>query len=183
MWKKIIAGAAVVIVIAGIVWLERRNRVVFNAVLEINLGAKAVAQKKGTGGQPDATPVVELGAADVRDMELGIDAARDDQRVIAVLVRIGKVDADATGLKEIAAHIKMFRKSGKPSVCVLDEENAGNPANAIAVGCDKRIGEGPDAEDAITEFFDGKLGDDNWSRIDLRPYLKQLRDGAKNEKP
>jgi hypothetical protein len=179
MWKKIIAGVIVAVVIAGIVWLERRNRVVFNAVLEINLGAQAEEHKRGAGAGPDTMPAAELTAAEVRDMERAIDAARDDQRVVALLVRIGKVDADATGLKEIAAHINIFRKSGKPSVCVLDEKDADNPANSIAVGCDKRIANGADAEDDITEFFDGKLGDDNWSRIDLRAYLKQVRDGAK----
>ncbi len=175
MWKKIIIGVVVAIAIAVVVRLEMRNRVVWNAVLQIDLNGSAQEKKSGTGAQPDTTPPAELSAGELHDIERGIDAARDDQRVGGMVVRIGKVDAGPTGLKEIAAHIIAFGKAGKPAVCILDEEDADNLANAIAVGCEKRIGEGADADDDVGEFFDGKFGDDNWSRVDLDAYLKQVR--------
>jgi len=173
---KLLIGVGVAIVIAAVVWLEMRNRVVFNAVLEIDLGA--AQEQKGAGGDTvDAKPAVALVEADARDMERAMDAARDDMRVVGLVIQIGKVNASPTDLKEIGAHMMAFRKAGKPAVCVLDEGDEGNLANAIAVGCDKRIDIGPDADDDVGEYFDEKFGDENWSRIGLADYLKQVRNG------
>jgi hypothetical protein len=175
MKKGIIAGVFIALAIAVVVWLEMRNRVVFNAVLEINLGAVA-EQKDSKGAKSDAKPAVALSDAEARDMERAMDAGRDDQRVVGLAILIGKVDANPANLKEIAAHMMAFRKAGKPAVCVLDEEDEDNLANSIAVGCDKRIGAGPDADDDVGEYFDGKFGDENWSRIELGRYLRQVRE-------
>jgi hypothetical protein len=174
--KGIFAGAFVALAIAVVVWLEMRNRVVFNAVLEIQLGAIA-EQKDAKGAEANARPAVMLDEAEVRDMERAMDAGRNDQRVVGLAILIGKVEASPANLKEIAAHMMAFRKAGKPAACVLDEEDEDNLANSIAVGCDKRIGTGPDADDDVTEYFDGKFGDENWSRIELRAYLRQVREG------
>jgi hypothetical protein len=176
MRNKIFLGGAIFLIVAVVVWLEMRNRVVFNAVLEINLGA-IEDQKDAGGAKADAKPAVALSDAEARDMERAMDAGRDDLRVVGLAILIGKVDANPANLKEIAAHMMAFRKAGKPAACVLDEEDEDNLANSIAVGCDKRIGAGPDADDDVGEYFDGKFGDENWSRIELRAYLKQVREG------
>jgi hypothetical protein len=175
MKKGIAAGVFVALAAAAVVWLEMRDRVVFNAVLEIQLGATA-EQKDAKEADTDARPAVALGEADVRDILRAVDAGRDDQRVVGLVILIGKVDASASNLKEIAAHMMLFREAGKPAICVLDEGDEDNLANAIAVRCDKRIDMGPDADDDVGEYFDEKFGDENWSRIDLRRYLRQVRD-------
>ena len=177
-WKKVILGVFAVVLAGAAAWLELRNRVPWNSVLEIDVGGGIEEQQPAAGSSPEAKDIRGLSEVELRDMTGAIDASRDDRRVGALILRIGKVDASPAKLKEIAGHILAFRKSGKTSVCLLDEQDIDNLANAIGVACDKRIGKGPNAEDGIQEFFDSKFGEDNWSRIDLHKYLSQVRDGG-----
>jgi protease IV len=65
----------------------------------------------------------------------GIDAARHDSRIAGLVVRIGPLATGWGKLEEIRSHLIAFRKSGKPSICYLGYDGAGNPEYYIASAC------------------------------------------------
>jgi protease-4 len=65
----------------------------------------------------------------------GIDAARDDSRIAGLVVRIGPLATGWGKLEELRSHLMAFRKSGKPSICYLGYDGAGNPEYYIASAC------------------------------------------------
>lgn len=65
----------------------------------------------------------------------GIEAARYDSRVAGLVVRIGPLATGWGKLEEIRSHILAFRKSGKPSICYLGYDGAGNPEYYLASAC------------------------------------------------
>ncbi len=174
---RIIGGAFVVILMALAVWVELRNRVAFNSVVEIDMSG-AIEEGGSAGGIAEAGGNSRGGGASVRELVTAIDAARDDRHIGGLVLKIGDANGRPAALKEIGAHVLAFHKSGKPLICSLDEEDDDNRVNAIAVACDKRIGEGPDVDDDVEEFFNERLGEDNWSRIDMWEYLKKTRGGG-----
>jgi protease-4 len=65
----------------------------------------------------------------------GIDAARYDPRIAGLVVRIGPLATGWGKLEEIRSHLLDFRKSGKPSICYLGYDGAGNPEYYLASAC------------------------------------------------
>jgi len=65
----------------------------------------------------------------------GIDAARDDSRIAGLVVRIGPLATGWGKLEELRSHLMAFRKSGKPSICYLGYDGAGNPEYYLASAC------------------------------------------------
>ncbi len=179
MWRKVIWGVIAVAVAGTAVLLELRNRVPWNSVLQIDLSGAMSEQRRIS----TSSLIPTLSASDSiteRELAAAIDAARDDRRVGALVLRIGDVDARPDKLEEIAAniatHLAAFRKSGKPTICFLADEDDIR-ANTIAAACDKRLGESVSTDEDIDDFFDNKFGEDNWFPIELRDYLKRVRNG------
>jgi protease IV len=65
----------------------------------------------------------------------GIDAARYDSRIAGLVVRIGPLATGWGKLEELRSHLMAFRKSGKPSICYLGYDGAGNPEYYLASAC------------------------------------------------
>jgi protease IV len=65
----------------------------------------------------------------------GIDAARNDSRIAGLVVRIGPLATGWGKLEEIRSHLLAFRKSGKPSICYLGYDGAGNAEYYLASAC------------------------------------------------
>ena len=177
MRKKIIWGAAIVAISAVVVVLEMRDRVPFNSVLEIQLNGAIEEQRPAPASSQNPTISGSDGVT-VRELATAVDAARDDQRVSGLVLRIGNVNASPASVEELAARIAAFRKSGKGAICLLDDEHDDSRANAIASWCDEKPGERVSSEGEVEEFFDNRLGEDNWSPIELLEYLKQVRQGS-----
>ncbi|MFZ0821721.1 MAG: hypothetical protein WAM91_16770 [Candidatus Acidiferrales bacterium] len=162
--SKIIWCALIVAAIAAVVWLEVRNRVAFNSVVEIDM--RGPIEERAQAGSSGAT---------MQEITSAIDAARDDRRVGGLLLEIGDANGRPAVLEEIAAHVRAFGKSGKASICFYDEEDDDVRAERLASACYKKLGEGPGTDDDVEEFFNERLGEDNWSRIEMGEYLRKAR--------
>jgi uncharacterized protein YecE (DUF72 family) len=177
MRRKIIWCVFAVALAGTAVRLELRNRVPWNSVLQIELSGEMDEQRPVSA----ASLIPTIPASDVitlAELTRAIDAARDDRRVGALVVRINEVDASPAKLEEIATHIVAFRKSGKPTICFLNDEDDHGRANAIAAVCGQRLGEKASSDDTVEDFFNQNFGEDNWSPIELRDYLKRVRNGS-----
>jgi hypothetical protein len=162
---KIIWCAVIVAAIAAVVFLELKNRVPFNSVVEIDMSESVEEQAKaGSGG------------ATVHEITDAIDLARDDRHVGGIVVKMGDANGRPAALKEIGAHIAAFRKTGKGSICFYDDEDDDLRAETLASACEQKLGQGAGNDDEIEGFFDVRLGDDNWYPIEMGEYLRRVRE-------
>jgi hypothetical protein len=160
---KIIWCAVIVAVVAAAVFLELKNRVPFNSVVEIDVRVPVEESAAGSGG------------ATLHEITDAIDLARDDRHVGGIVVRMGNASGRPAALKEIGAHIAAFRKTGKGSICFYDDEDDDLRAETLASVCEQRLGQGLGNDDEIDGFFDVRLGEDNWYPIGMEEYLRRVR--------
>jgi hypothetical protein len=179
MRKAIIWSLCVAALAGTAARLELRNRVPWNSVVEINLTREMEGERVVSGAS--VIPANSMSdAISESDSEKAIDAARDDKRVSGLVLRIGGEGAFASmskmagryNLEGLAAHISAFRKSGKPAVCIAGYEGD-DGANILARACDKMIGESVSRDEDVDDYFDARFGEDNWSGIEVREYLKR----------
>lgn len=175
MRKAIIWGVCAVALAGTAVRLELRNRVPWNSVLEINLSG-APDGPHGVSGASVIPANSSSDAMNERDLERAIDTARDDKRVVGLMLRIGEANRDMQMVKEIAARLAAFRTAGKTVVCAAIDED-GDGANILVAACDKRISESVSMDEGADDYFDAKFGEDNWSAIEVREYLKRVKHG------
>ncbi len=64
-----------------------------------------------------------------------LDTAKNDSRIRALVVKIGPLETGWGKLEEIRAHLMSFRESGKPSVCYIGGDGAGNAEYYVASAC------------------------------------------------
>ena len=127
LWTVVILAA-----VAAIGWGEWTHRVPSNSVLEIDLDGQIEEQRPASASSILSGDILVL-----HELTDAVDSARDDKRVAGLIVRIGDVDAGWAKIQELSAHIEAFRKSGKPSVCLLEEDYNDNRAYNIATACDQ----------------------------------------------
>jgi hypothetical protein len=175
--KRIILGLFIALAAAVAGWMELHNRIPFNSVLEIRLNRAIEDQRAAAASSKiPADPTSEN--VSLNELLTAIDAARDDRRVGGIVVRVGDANGWPGVLAEIGAHIRAFRKSGKPSICFYDEEDDDVRAETLASACEKRVGEGPGNDVDIDVYFNVRLGEDNWFPIEMGEYLKKTRGGS-----
>jgi protease IV len=128
--KKIFWSVLILAIIAIFGWIEWTHRIPYNSVLEIDLDGAIDEQR------PTSTASILSGDTMVmHEITDAIDAARDDKRVSGLVVRIGDVEAGWAKIQELDARLAAFNKSGKTSLCLLEEDYNDNPSYAIASAC------------------------------------------------
>jgi protease-4 len=134
--KKVFWIVGVFAAVAIVGWIEWTHRIPWNSVLEIDLTGQIEEQRPESA----SSVVSGLFSGDIlvlHELTDAVDAARDDKRVAGLIVRIGDVGAGWAKIQELSEHIAAFRKSGKPSLCLLEEDYNDNRAYNIASACDQ----------------------------------------------
>jgi protease-4 len=134
--KRILWIVAILAVVAAVGWIEWTHRIPWNSVLELDLTGQIEEQRPASA----SSLVSGVFSGDIlvlHELTDAVDAARDDKRVAGLIVRIGDVDAGWAKIQELSAHIAAFKKSGKPSICLLEEDFNDNRAYNIAAACDQ----------------------------------------------
>lgn len=134
--KRILWIVAILAAVAVVGWIEWTHRIPWNSVLELDLAGQIEEQRPASA----SSVVSGLLSGDIlvlHELTDAVDSARDDKRVAGLVVRIGDVDAGWAKIQELSAHIAAFKKSGKPSVCLLEEDYNDNRAYDIATACDQ----------------------------------------------
>src|ERR1700733_3919664 len=106
-------------------------RVGSNAVLVLNVEGEIEEQRPTdffSAINGETTPVQH-------DFTDELDTAKTDSRIKALVVKIGPLATGWAKLEEIRAHLLSFRESGKPSICYLGGDGAGNSEYYIASAC------------------------------------------------
>ena len=106
-------------------------RVGSNSVLVINVEGEIEEQRPTdffSAFDGDTTPVQH-------DFTDALDTAKTDSRIKALVVKIGPLATGWAKLEEIRSHLLSFRESGKPSICYLGDDGAGNEEYYIASAC------------------------------------------------
>lgn len=131
--RRVILWIAAIVLVAGAVaWVEFTHRVPWNSVLEIDLSGDIEEQRPESTSSLLADNILVL-----HELTDAVDTARDDKRISGLVVRIGSVDAGWAKIGELAAHIEAFRKSGKSSICLLEDDYNDNRAYELAAACDQ----------------------------------------------
>ncbi|MFZ0967686.1 MAG: S49 family peptidase, partial [Candidatus Acidiferrales bacterium] len=102
-----------------------------NSVLVLNVDGEIEEQRPTdffTALNGDATPVLH-------DFTDELDAAKNDSRISALVVKIGPLATGWGKLEEIHSHLLSFRESGKTSICYLGGDGAGNAEYYVASAC------------------------------------------------
>ncbi len=102
-----------------------------NSVLVLNVDGEIEEQRSTdffTALNGDATPVLH-------DFTDELDAAKNDSRISALVVKIGPLATGWGKLEEIHSHLLSFRESGKTSICYLGGDGAGNAEYYVASAC------------------------------------------------
>jgi protease IV len=106
-------------------------RVGSNAVLVLNVEGEIEEQRPTdffSAINGETTPVQH-------DFTDELDTAKTDSRIKALVVKIGPLATGWSKLEEIRAHLLSFRESGKPSICHLGGDGAGNSEYYVASAC------------------------------------------------
>ena len=106
-------------------------RVGSNAVLVLNVEGEIEEQRPTdffSAINGETTPVQH-------DFTDELDTAKTDSRIKALVVKIGPLATGWAKLEEIRAHLLSFRESGKPSICHLGGDGAGNSEYYVASAC------------------------------------------------
>jgi protease-4 len=106
-------------------------RVRSNSVLVLNVEGEIEEQRPTdffSAFDGDTTPVQH-------DFTDALDTAKTDSRIKALVVKIGPLATGWAKLEEIRSHLVAFRESGKPSICYLGGDGAGNEEYYIASAC------------------------------------------------
>jgi protease-4 len=106
-------------------------RVGSNAVLVLNVEGEIEEQRPTdffSAINGETTPVQH-------DFTDELDTAKTDSRIKALVVKIGPLATGWAKLEEIRAHLLSFRESGKPSICYLGGDGAGNSEYYVASAC------------------------------------------------
>ncbi|MCL4523537.1 MAG: signal peptide peptidase SppA [Acidobacteria bacterium] len=104
-----------------------------NAVLMLDLSGPIEEQKpQGVFAQLFGPRVTVL-----HDVTDAIDAARNDDKIAGLVVKITTPDAGWAKLQEIRTHLLAFRKSNKPSICYLHSDLVLNRQYYLATACDQ----------------------------------------------
>ena len=106
-------------------------RVGSNAVLVLNVEGEIEEQRPTdffSAINGETTPVQH-------DFTDELDTAKTDSRIKALVVKIGPLATGWSKLEEIRAHLLSFRESGKPSICYLGGDGAGNSEYYVASAC------------------------------------------------
>jgi protease-4 len=106
-------------------------RVRSNSVLVLNVDGEIEEQRPTdffSAFDGDITPVQH-------DFTDALDTAKTDSRIKALVVKIGPLATGWAKLEEIRSHLVAFRESGKPSICYLGGDGAGNEEYYIASAC------------------------------------------------
>jgi protease-4 len=130
--KKIFWIVLMLAAIVAVCWVEWTHRIPWNSVLEIDLTGQIEEQRPASASSLLSGDILVL-----HELTDALDSARDDKRVAGLVVRIGDVDAGWAKIQELSEHIAAFRKSGKPSICLLEEDFNDNRAYNIASACDQ----------------------------------------------
>ena len=106
-------------------------RVRSNSVLVLNVEGEIEEQRPTdffSAFDGDTTPVQH-------DFTDALDTAKTDSRIKALVVKIGPLATGWAKLEEIRSHLVAFRESGKPSICYLGGDGAGNEEYYVASAC------------------------------------------------
>lgn len=169
MWRRVLWVAAIVVIVAALAWTEIAHRVSWNSVMEISL-------KGSIHSQSSAPAPSDSGRAEVsiQDLIRAVDAARNDKRIVGLVVRIGSGESAWSEFQELAPHIESFRNSRKLSICAVSENYSDDREDEVESLCDETLG--PNARpDDVDDLLDERLGDDNWISLGLAVYLKEIR--------
>jgi protease-4 len=122
----------IVLVILGItVYLARAGRVAPGSVLVLDLTGPVEEQKApGALGAFLGSDIVV-----VHQVLDAIDAAKNDARIAGLLVKVHGPEARWAKLQEIRQHLLEFRKSGKPSICLLAGDLNPNRDYYVSTAC------------------------------------------------
>lgn len=130
--KKILWIVLIIAAVAAVGWVEWTHRIPWNSVLELDLTGQIEEQRPSSASSVLSGDILVL-----HELTDAVDSARDDKRVAALVVRIGDLDAGWAKVQELTEHIAAFKKSGKPSICLLEEDYNDNRAYNIATACDQ----------------------------------------------
>ena len=106
-------------------------RVRSNSVLVLNVEGEIEEQRPTdffSAFDGDTTPVQH-------DFTDALDTAKTDSRIKALVVKIGPLATGWAKLEEIRSHLVAFGESGKPSICYLGGDGAGNEEYYVASAC------------------------------------------------
>lgn len=123
----------VVLFVAVVIVSAVSGRLAKNSVLLVELSGPIEEQKpQGVFAQLFGPKVTVL-----HDVTDAIDTARDDDKIVGLVVKITSPDAGWAKLQEIRARLLAFRKSNKPSVCYLHGDLIMNRQYYLATACDQ----------------------------------------------
>ncbi len=104
-----------------------------NSVLMVELNGPIEEQKpQGIFAQLFGSKVTVL-----HDVTDAIDTAKNDDKIVGLVVKITTPDMGWAKIQEVRAHILAFRKSNKPSVCYLHSDLVMNRQYYLATACDQ----------------------------------------------
>jgi protease-4 len=128
IWLLLVVLFVVVVIVSAV-----SGGVAKNSVLVVELSGPIEEQKpQGIFAQLFGGKVTVL-----HDVTDAIDAAREDDKIAGLVVKITSPDAGWAKLQEIRAHLLSFRKSNKPSVCYLHSDLVMNRQYYLATACDQ----------------------------------------------
>jgi protease-4 len=128
IWLFLVLLFVVVVIVSAV-----SGGVAKNSVLLVELSGPIEEQKpQGIFAQLFGSKVTVL-----HDVTDAIDAAREDNKIAGLVVKITTPDAGWAKLQEIRAHLLAFRKSNKPSVCYLHSDLVMNRQYYLATACDQ----------------------------------------------
>jgi protease-4 len=134
-WGTRRALIIILVVLFGVIFIgvavSSPVRVGSNSVLVLNVDGQIEEQRPTdffSAFDGDTTPVQH-------DFTDALDTAKTDSRIKALVVKIGPLATGWAKLEEIRSHLLSFRESGKPSICYLGGDGAGNEEYYIASAC------------------------------------------------
>jgi protease IV len=133
--RRAIIIVVLIFVVICIFWaissVGRAPRVMANSVLVVDASGVIEEQRP-----PDfASAFTNEKIPVLHDYLDGLDTARNDPKIIGLVVRIGPLETGWAKLEEIRNHLLAFRKSGKPNICYLGYDGIGNPEYYLASAC------------------------------------------------
>jgi protease-4 len=127
--------AVVAALVVGVVAMSSKGSVPRKTILEVDF------EHGYAEYVPDDpfTAVLSGKKATVREVVEGLERAAEDERVVAVVAKVGSAPMGLARLQELRDAVAVFRKSGKPAVAwaeTFGEFSAGNGAYYLATGFD-----------------------------------------------
>lgn len=117
--------------------------VIIAVMLAGSLPSNSVLVLKLSGSLPERRPSEAAAALFGPKITLlheytdAIDHAARDSRISGLVLRITSLNAGWGRIQEVHSRLLAFRKSGKTSICYLNDDIIGNPEYFLATGCDQ----------------------------------------------